>query len=269
MRLLVLLLVSLILISITVTAFAYGGQLIGTRPYAPNQSWIGLGVSVILFVGSQIIFILPLVKPPKITSKGKPLLRSLLVAGLFAAILTIGFGMLVMSIVQLSISLPLGDQWAIPPRLFVGGWAVTWSELFELSQPEVYTLYIEFGVLVVFWIFWTTLLWVYVQRRNRDPGLLVRITGWLFAGTLFEVLLAVPLMLIVRRRSDCYCSTGSFGVLILSIMGCLWLCGPGFIIAMFWRKRPWTKDHCANCGYPKKITNAEVCSECGKRLIWR
>ena len=266
MRLLVLLLISLILICLAAVAFAYGGQLIETRVQDSNMSWIGICISVILFVGSQIIFILPLVKPPNITSKGKPLFRSVLIAGLFAAILTILFGMMVMSIVQLSTAMPSEDRWAIFSMFFVGWWAVEWSEFFDSSQPEIYILYVEFGVLLISWIFWTSLLWVFVQRRHRDPGSLVRITGWLFSGTCIELLLSVPLMLIVRRRTDCYCATGTFGTLILSIMGCLWLCGPGIVIAICWNKRRWTKDHCFKCGYPRRVTSAVHCSECGVKL---
>ena len=267
MRLLVLLLISLVLICLTAVAFAYGGQLIETRVQGSNVSWIGICISVILFVGSQIIFFLPLVKPPNITSNGKPLFRSILIAGLFAAFLTILFGMLVMSIVHMSMKMPSDDGWAIFSLLFVGWWAVEWSDFFSSAMlPEMYIFYVEFGVLLLSWMFWSWLLWVFVQRRHKDPSSLVRITGWLFAGTLFELLLAVPLMLIVRRRTDCYCATGSFGALILSIMGCLWLCGPGIVIALIWRKRPWIKDHCFHCGYPRKVAGVSNCSECGIQL---
>ena len=255
-RLWVIFSISAILILLTTTAFLYVGQMTGYS--APHISWLGVGISVLVFVGSQIIFILPLVKPPTITSKGKPLFRSVLIAGMFAAILTIMFGMLVMSIVHTSMTMPSNDGWAIFSLLFVGWWAVEWSDFFSpASLPEMYIFYVEFGVLLLSWMFWSWLLWVFVQRRHKDPSSLVRITGWLFAGTLFELLLAVPLMLIVRRR------TGSFGALILSIMGCLWLCGPGIVIALIWRKRPWIKDHCFHCGYPRKVAGASNCSECG------
>ena len=265
LRMWVIVSISAILILLTTAAFLYAGQMAGLS--APNISWLGIGISVLVFVGSQIIFILPLVKTPTITSKGKPLLCSVLIAGMFAAILTIMFGMLVMSIVQMSMTMPSDDGWAIFSLLFVGWWAVEWSDFFSPAMlPEMYIFYVEFGVLLVSWMFWSWLLWVFVQRRHKDPSSLVRITGWLFAGTIFELLLAVPLMLIVRRRTDCYCATGSFGALILSIMGCLWLCGPGIVIALIWRKRPWIKDHCFHCGYPRKVAGASICSECGIQL---
>ena len=265
LRMWVIVSISAILILLTTAAFLYAGQMAGLS--APNISWLGVGISVLVFVGSQIIFILPLVKTPTITSKGKPLLCSVLIAGMFAAFLTIIFGMLVMSIVQMSMTMPSDDGWAIFSLLFVGWWAVEWSDFFSPAMlPEMYIFYVEFGVLLVSWMFWSWLLWVFVQRRHKDPSSLVRITGWLFAGTFFELLLAVPLMLIVRRRTDCYCATGSFGALILSIMGCLWLCGPGIVIALIWRKRPWIKDHCFHCGYPRKVAGASICSECGIQL---
>lgn len=266
LRLWAILSISSVLILLAAAAFLYGGQLTGFGQSAPHVSWIGVGISVFVFVGSQIIFILPLVKVPTVTPKGKCLFRSILIAGIFAAILTTMFGMLVMSIVQMSMTMPSDDGWGILSLLFVGWWTVDWDDFFDPTQSEMYILYIEFGLLLLSWIFWTWLLWVFVQRRHKDPSTLVRITGWLFSGTIVELLLAVPLMLIVRRRTDCYCATGSFGTLILSIMGCLWLCGPGIVIALIWRKRPWIKDHCFHCGYPRKVAGVSNCSECGTQL---
>ena len=263
-RVLVISLVSIFLMFLTATVFFYAAELAGFASDSSISPWLGIPVSVAIFVGSQIIFILPLVKPPKITSRGKPLFCSIVVAALFASILTVIFGMMVMSIVQMSMKTPEDDTWAIFSILFLGWWAVEYDQSF--FDPELYVLYVELGVLVISWIFWSWLLWVFVQRRHKDPGTLVRMTGWLFAGTLFEVLLAVPLMLIVRRRTDCYCSTGAFGALTLSVMACLWLCGPGIVIALCWRKRPWTKDHCFHCGYPRKVATASACSECGNTL---
>ena len=148
LRMWVIVSISAILILLTTAVFLYGSQMTGYS--AQHISWLGVGISVLVFVGSQIIFILPLVKTPTITSKGKPLFRSVLIAGMFAAILTIMFGMLVMSIVQMSMTMPSDDGWAIFSLLFVGWWAVEWSDFFSPAiLPEMYIFYVEFGVLLV------------------------------------------------------------------------------------------------------------------------
>ena len=261
-------LVASLLLLLATGAFAFGGHIFMVPYDSTIPPWLGVGISVLVFVGSQIVFVLPLVKPPRVTSRGRPLLWSMVTAGSVAAILTLLLGMLVMSIVEMATKTYPEDSWGVFSALFFGWWAADWSALNRGAgtKPEIYTFYIEFGVLVVSWIFWSSLLWVFVQRRHKDPGSLVRVTGWLFAGTLIEVLLAIPLMLIVRRRTDCYCATGSFGALVLSVMACLWLCGPGIVIALLWRKRPWTKDHCFRCGYPRKVATTILCSECGEKL---
>lgn len=267
-RLWVISLVVLVLLLLATVAFAFGSQMYMVPSGTTISPWLGAGISAIVFVGSQVVFVLPLVKPPSASSMGRPLLGSMVIAGCVAAFLTLVFGMLVMSIVEMTMFPPLEDNWGVFSALFFGWWAADWSASNGVlgSKSETYVLYIELGVLVISWVFWSSLLWVFVQRRHKDPGSFVRITGWLFAGTLIELLLAIPLMLIVRRRLDCYCASGSFGALMLSMMACLWLCGPGIVIALFWRKRPWTKDHCFRCGYPRKVATATLCSECGEEL---
>jgi hypothetical protein len=157
------------------------------------------------------------------------------------------------------------DKTGMLALCFVGWWGIEWSEFFTLNQSnrEMPILIIELSFLVLCWIGWSIPLWIFANRRHRDPGILVRITGKLFAGTIVELLLAIPLTLIIKRRTDCYCATGSFGALIFSLMGCLWLFGPGIVIALFWKKRPWEKDHCFACGYPRKVAASTNCSECG------
>jgi hypothetical protein len=68
----------------------------------------------------------------------------------------------------------------------------------------------------------------------------------------------------VRRRTDCYCATGSFHALLLATFAVLWLAGPGALIALTRRRRRrWADMYCLNCGYEKGPSPGDRCPECG------
>lgn len=194
-------------------------------------------ISSAIIVSTQYVFVLPIIKPPRLTIRGKSLLLSACLASVIAALMTLCVATFVFSVYMTLVKqLPRDDE--IHEGFF-------------------------FVVLGVSWLFWTVVLLTFVNRKKRDPSALVRITSWLFAGSIIEFLLSIPLAILVSRRTNCYCSTGSFIALIISFLSAIWLFGPFMIIVIIWRKRPWTKDHCFNCGYPRDRTT-EVCSECGK-----
>ncbi len=190
-----------------------------------------------IIVGTQILFVIPLVNPPTLTHYGKSLNVSMVIAALFGGICTLALATGLFSIVT-TLFLDIVKQDQITPHFF-------WY------------------FLIITWVVWAVLLFVFMKRAPRDARSLVRITGGLFAGSLVELLLSIPLSIMVARRTSCYCETGSFFSLVLSIFASLWLFGPFMLILLFWRKRPWCKDHCLSCGYPRKVTSADVCSECG------
>ncbi len=202
--------------------------------------WVDASLLAIIIVATQVIFVLPLVNPPTVSLYGKSLKVSMVLAGLFGAIcslvLLVGFYSFVTSLIFNS---PKQDS--VDPTYFVVAIGVSW-------------------------IVWSVCLFVFVQRSPRDANPLVRLTGILFAGSLIELLLSIPLTAMVARRSNCYCETGSFFALAFSVLASLWLFGPFIVISLYWRARPWSKDHCLHCGYPQKVRNADVCSECGRVL---
>jgi hypothetical protein len=194
-------------------------------------------VTSAIIVGTQALFVLPLVRPPSTTLYGKSLFLSMIIAALIASINTFALVVFIFSIVTtMFLDFPDKDQI---------------SEWFIL------------GFLGCSWILWSILLIIFAKRRNKDASPLVKLTSWLFAGSLVEFLLSIPLVIMVNRRSSCYCETGSFLALVASFVAAFWLFGPFMLILLFWRKRPWQKDHCLSCGYPRKVTGANVCSECG------
>jgi hypothetical protein len=206
----------------------------------PPFPWKFMFICSAVIVGTQFIFILPIVKPPRLTIRGKPLLLSACMASFIAAVLTLGLVSLVYSIVMtLALDVPKEDE----------------------MQEGFFLIFLGSS-----WIVWTICLLVFVNRKKRDPSSIVKCTSWLFAGSIIELLLSIPLAILVARRSNCYCSTGSFFSLSLSFLAALWLFGPFMVILLVWRRRPWTKDHCFNCGYPRKLADSSVCSECGTEI---
>ena len=68
----------------------------------------------------------------------------------------------------------------------------------------------------------------------------------------------------VRRRTDCYCATGTYYALLISLFSLMWLAGPGALILLMRRRhRRWEEGFCLNCGYEKGPTPGAVCPECG------
>jgi hypothetical protein len=94
--------------------------------------------------------------------------------------------------------------------------------------------------------------------------MLGRLSAWLLAGTLIELLVVLPMDIMVRRRTSCYCWSGSYYALCTAAIATLWLAGPGVVIALRSRRRRlWSETHCEACGYEKGPRPAEACPECG------
>jgi hypothetical protein len=73
--------------------------------------WEFVFICPAVIVGSQLIFILPMVKPPRLLTQGKSLLLSACMASVIASILTLGLWSLVYSIfMNLVLDVPKEDK---------------------------------------------------------------------------------------------------------------------------------------------------------------
>ena len=210
---------------------------------------------------SQVLFLLPIFPRARAGRAGAPLRRSIVVAGGIAGLLTCGLLMALASAVTLLVS-GADDEWGTPVTAFI----VLPGEVQEVSVDWgiLVPLGIGMAVLAVSWIAWIAVLRAFAQRRNRDSAWLPRLTALLFAGTAIEVVLTVPIDVLVRRRHDCYCETGTFGALIVGLTASLWLLGPGIVFLLLRHRRPWDADHCPYCGYLRTGAASKACSECGR-----
>ncbi len=206
-----------------------------------GEWWVDVGILTIVAVGAQAIFVIPVIgkRPPK-APRSRSLKASLIIAAAVAGTLTFGlmlaFTEFAGTVLEISSDSDL-DFWtaeAIVTAIFVGSWA-----------------------------FWSAVLLVFCRGIWADRTL-GRVVGLLLGGTLLEVLVVLPLDIMVRRRTDCYCFSGTFFGLCLAAGATLWLTGPGIVIALTSKKhRAWRQTHCGRCAYPKGPSPGPACPECG------
>ncbi len=98
---------------------------------------------------------------------------------------------------------------------------------------------------------------------------LARLAQRLFIGTAIEALAILPIDVMVRRRTSCYCSEGTFWSLILMGTAGLLALGPmAFLLPLGRRRQRLVDGCCPACGYDMTATpKAERCPECG--VGWR
>ncbi|MDE3098070.1 MAG: hypothetical protein KGJ88_01220 [Verrucomicrobiota bacterium] len=98
--------------------------------------------------------------------------------------------------------------------------------------------------LLAFWIVWTIVFRHFADSDDPD-SLLKRSVRWLLAGSILELLVAVPSHVIVRRRGDCCAPAGTFWGIATGISIMLLCFGPGvfFLFAeRFRRLQPKDKE---------------------------
>jgi hypothetical protein len=210
---------------------------------AEPEWWSSAGVVAAIVVAAQLLFLLPLAsKHPPRGERSRPLLVSLVIGGAIAACLTFGLMAALLELVSL----------------------VTGSETGELVDEVIFDDEIVPLVMIAgSWALWSALLLLFARGIWADRAL-GRLVAALFGGTLVEALLVVPIDVMVRRRTDCYCGTGTFLALVAASFATLWLTGPGIVIVLASKRhRRWRRTHCSRCGHAMGPSPGRVCPECG------
>ena len=205
-----------------------------------GEWWVNAGILTIVAVGTQAVFVIPVIwkRPPK-APRSRSLEISLIIAAAVAGGLTLGLMFAFATFAE--VVLEISSDWNL-----------------GASTPEALVTAIFVGS----WVFWSVVLLVFCRGIWADRTL-GRVVGLLIGGTLLEVLVVLPLDIMVRRRTDCYCFAGTFFALCIATVATLWLAGPGIVIALTSRKhRHWRELHCFRCGYAKGPSPGAVCPEC-------
>ena len=185
----------------------------------------------------QTMLLVPLVGPLRIGPNGWPLRVSVVGAAGIAGLATTMaiYGIVEFTDVTLGTSMARGSAWEWHAMLLVV-WTVTGG-------------------------FWCWLL----RRagRSRDPRGLDRLVRAVFAATVVESILMVPLYVMLRKRLDCFCGAATFIGLCGGVAMLLWMCGPWALLLLTRRRREaWSVGACTGCGY-SRLGGGDRCPECG------
>lgn len=99
---------------------------------------------------------------------------------------------------------------------------------------DVVNFYVIFGATGAVWLAWTLVFWALSYDRPPD-AIAVRLHRWLLAGSVLELLIAVPTHVVVRRRDECCAGIGTGMGICAGII--VMLLGFGPSVAFLYYKR--------------------------------
>lgn len=198
-------------------------------------------VGVLLAIAAcQFVLLWPVRRPSFRADRGWPLRMSLAVGGLAVGLLAAALLLAVLGFVDEALDVNLPD---LPDGV---GWIIV-------------------AVVVgVPWLVTSLLLWKFSAGGSRE-GFLARFSARLFLGTMIEVAAIIPLDAMIRRKTSCYCFTGSyFALCICGVVG-FFAAGPAILLPLIARRRKrWYAGRCEACGYDmSSLPGADRCPECG------
>ncbi len=205
-----------------------------------------LGVWAAVLVALQGALLLPLRRPAPMREKGHSFWLSALVAALLAGGLLAGAVFTALELVP----------------------APNHDSAFHAAMDSDLWWVALLAPLAAGWLAALPLVVAFSARALRETWL-GRLSALLFTGSVLELLAVIPVDVMVRRRTDCHCATGTFFALVLSLSVGLAALGPAAAIPLIARRRRrWWKGRCTVCGYPRQgLAHTDRCPECG--VGWR
>ena len=193
---------------------------------------------------AQMIFMLPVRKPGLAGDHGRSLKKSLAIAG---GVISILFFASIMGIAGF-----LEDIHDIDLE----------SQVFPDLPGDPYT---SAAIIMGFaWLIATPIL-IKFAKPGRKEDVLARLSKKLFVGTIIEIALLIPLDVMVRRKTSCYCWAGTYWALTICGFIGVFALGPAvFLPILSRRQKTWYGGHCGVCGYDMDgMLEAPRCPECG------
>jgi hypothetical protein len=190
----------------------------------------------------------------RVTTVGRPLRTAVIAAALMAMLLTIG---------AIALLLELPDWWATilgesDESPFAGGWGITgiWAAM------------------LIAWGVWAWIFFVYWRQGDRYTQMGKMIRG-LVAGSVLEILVAVPVHVWAVRQRECYCCRGTYATLVFAGAVLLFAFGPGIVLLYAREKHRrgkllWGQAvECPKCRYDLRASipaGSTICPECGAAI---
>ncbi len=152
----------------------------------------------------------------------------------------------------------------------VGGVGAVIAHYLPASIDEGHVLVVMLAALGVSWAGCTTLLVAYVHATDKpSESVIAGVARVLFRGSIVEFVALIPLDVMVRRKTSCYCGEGTIFALVGVGSVALIMAGPAALLPLLAKRRAARRrTSCEWCGYDMTGTpEASVCPECGKP--WR
>jgi hypothetical protein len=197
---------------------------------------------IIGFTIAQLIFMLPVRQPGMSGNHGRSVRKSLCIAGCVIGAL---FFASIFAVLEFLYTVR-DFEWDFPDDV----------------PGEPYT---TIGAVILFgWLVATPILICFI-KPGRKETVLARLSKKLFIGTIVEVALLIPLDVMVRRKTDCYCWAGTYWALTICGFVGVFALGPAvFLPILAKRRKTWYSGHCGVCGYDMDgMPDTPRCPECG------
>jgi hypothetical protein len=180
-----------------------------------TDSELAYGINVAIVIGLLLLAQWAFLRPGKgwtirMVTVGRPLKTSIFAAGVIAMLLTVGF-------VALLLELP---NW--------------WEGI--MGVDSYWGIICVWITMLIIWGIWSWIFFVYWRQGDRytQSGRMIR---GLVAGSILEIIIAVPVHIWATRQRECYCCRGTYTTLILAATVLIWAFGPGIVLLYMREKR--------------------------------
>ncbi len=213
------------------------GLLLGLGTFDPvgefdesRIAWISWSVFFLVWIIGSFVLI-------RRCREGTPVLTSVVIASVTSAVLLAGLAFAVLEGFELAIRDDTADH----------AWGIA-----------------LLGSLLAGWCVGTPLLVAFMKRGPRETQL-SRIASTIFLGTIIEAVAIIPLDVMVRRRTNCYCAEGTYWALGFCGSAGLLFLGPAiYLLPLGRRRKRLSEGRCEACGYDMRgKPDADRCPECG------
>lgn len=208
-------------------------------------AWVLIAVAV--FAATlQLMLVAPAVPPYRAAEQGRPMTQSIVAAAIVAGALVTALAFGAVEALIVLIRMDVLDAPSNDPAWLASGLAVTWL----LTSAA-----------------WTAILWR--AGSVASPDRVSRLVRSALQGSALQVVLALPLYVIVRRKESCWCSLLTFWSLCIGLASMLLLCGPGLVLLLTRsHRRLWRQGACTSCGHVRS-PGSNRCPECGAEYAAR